>query len=396
MNTADSKITSALASVVLYRNVVQDPVVSRLNDYLKCDGTDLEKTVCYSDFVSCLYKAGGDLGNHLEDVLRCDDNVYVRILASRKTPETYMERAFLREMDLFTSLTEITPAELLEMKALPVDLPGFANTKRDFTTMIPAALSRASVTGYGIYARYGMFQVDETGHLTPVPSPDPVTIDDLIGYSLERNQVIDNTKALLEGKPAANALLTGDAGTGKSSTIKAVANMFRADGLRLIEMKKEQLPLLSTVMGEISDNPLKFIIFIDDLTFVPDDSSFGSLKAVLEGSASAKTDNAVIYATSNRRHMIRETFSSRDGDDIHRNDTIEEQTSLAARFGLTILFQKPNKMLYLEIVRTLAERKGITMEQNELDIKAEAFALRKGHRSARVAEQFTDSLLAGL
>ena len=149
-------------------------------------------------------------------------------------------------------------------------------------------------------------------------------------------------------------------------------------------------------MGEISDNPLKFIIFIDDLTFVPDDPSFGSLKAVLEGSASAKADNAVIYATSNRRHMIRETFSSRDGDEIHRNDTIEEQTSLSARFGLTILFQKPNKMLYLEIVRTLAERKNITMDVTELETKAEAFALRKGHRSARVAEQFTDSLLAGL
>lgn len=396
MNTADLKITSALASVVLYRNVVQDTVVSRLNDYLKCEGSELDKIACYSDFVACLYKEGGDLGCHLEDALRCDDNVYVRILAARKTPERYMERAFLREMELFTALTEMSAEELLAMKELPKDLPGFANTKRDFTTMIPAALSRASVTGYGIYARHGMFQVDAEGHLVPVPSPDPISIDDLIGYSLERNQVIENTRALLNGMPAANALLTGDAGTGKSSTIKAVTNMFRADGLRLIEMKKEQLPLLSTVMGEISDNPLKFIIFIDDLTFVPDDPSFGSLKAVLEGSASAKADNAVIYATSNRRHMIRETFSSRDGDEIHRNDTIEEQTSLSARFGLTILFQKPNKMLYLEIVRTLAERKNITMDVTELETKAEAFALRKGHRSARVAEQFTDSLLAGL
>ena len=146
-------------------------------------------------------------------------------------------------------------------------------------------------------------------------------------------------------------------------------------------------------MGEISNNPLHFIIFIDDLSFNQNDDSFSMLKATLEGSASARAHNAVIYATSNRRHIVRETFSDRDGDEVHRNDTVQENLSLSARFGLTILFAKPEKKLYLQIVHELAERGGITIPSEELEREAEAFALKRGHRSARAAEQFIDSLL---
>ena len=201
-----------------------------------------------------------------------------------------------------------------------------------------------------------------------------------------------NSEAFLAGKPAANVLLYGDAGTGKSSTVKAVANNFFEEGLRLIEVRKNQLLLLPRVMGEISGNPLKFIIFIDDLSFNGNDDDFSMLKATLEGSASAKAKNAVIYATSNRRHIVRETFSERAGDELHRNDTMQENISLSARFGLTVLFAKPEKKLYLEIIHELAERNGIEVTQ-ELETKAEAFALQRGYRSARCAEQFIESLI---
>ena len=231
------------------------------------------------------------------------------------------------------------------------------------------------------------------GKLLPVLSPDTVELSSLIGYEAERKQVVDNTVALLEGKPAANVLLCGDAGTGKSSTVKAVANRFRPDGVRLIELRKDQLALLPEVMGEIAENPLKFIIFVDDLSFACDDDGFGALKAALEGSASAKASNAVIYATSNRRHLVKETFSSRQGDDVHRNDTMEELMSLSERFGLTVLFSKPKKELYMQIVTALVKENGIEMDPKELELKAEAFALAKGGRSARVAGQFADSLL---
>ena len=197
----------------------------------------------------------------------------------------------------------------------------------------------------------------------------------------------------MQNRPAANILLYGDAGTGKSSTVKAVANHLFEKGIRLVEIRKNQLLLLPRVMGEISKNPLKFIIFIDDLSFNQNDDNFSMLKATLEGSASAKAKNAVIYATSNRRHIVKETFGERAGDDIHRNDTVQETLSLSERFGLTILFAKPEKKLYLEIVHELAERYGINMEARELETKAEAFALNRGYRSARCAEQFIDSLL---
>ena len=197
----------------------------------------------------------------------------------------------------------------------------------------------------------------------------------------------------MEGRPAANVLLCGDAGTGKSSTVKAIANDFFNQGLRLIELRKDQLRYLPLVMAKISGNPLKFIIFIDDLSFNQNNDDFSMLKAALEGSASATAENAVIYATSNRRHIIKESFADRDGDDVHRNDTLQETLSLSERFGLTVLFSKPDKKLYLSIVHELAERHKIQMKKEELDVQAEAFALRKGSRSARCAEQFINSLL---
>jgi predicted AAA+ superfamily ATPase len=205
--------------------------------------------------------------------------------------------------------------------------------------------------------------------------------------------VFANTRAFVDGRPAANVLLCGDAGTGKSSTVKAVANAFFNEGIRLIELRKDQLSHLPLVMGKISGNPLKFIIFIDDLSFNKSDDNFSMLKAALEGSASAKAENAVIYATSNRRHIIKESFSDRDGDDVHRNDTLQESLSLSERFGLTVLFSKPDKKLYLRIVKELAKKHEISISEQELEVQAEAFALRKGNRSARCAEQFIDSLL---
>ena len=146
-------------------------------------------------------------------------------------------------------------------------------------------------------------------------------------------------------------------------------------------------------MGRISENPLKFIIFIDDLSFNKNDDNFSMLKATLEGSASVRARNAVIYATSNRRHIVKETFSDREGSDIHRNDTVQETLSLSERFGLTVLFQKPSKELYLKIVHELADRHGVTKDRAQMDIEAEAFALRRGYRSARCAEQYIESLL---
>ena len=239
-----------------------------------------------------------------------------------------------------------------------------------------------------------MFYVSEDGNIVPVQNPDKTNLRELIDYEYERNIIIENTKALLSEKPAANLLLTGDAGTGKSSSVKAVANEFFEDGLRIIEVRKDQLRSIQKILNELSSNPLKFILFIDDLSFLKDDDNFNALKAVLEGSVTAKSDNVVIYATSNRRHIIKESFSDREGDDIHRNDTMQELVSLSERFGVHITFSKPNKATFLNIVHHIAAEKGITMEEKELDLLAERFALERGGRSARLAKQFIDNLLS--
>lgn len=383
-------------SLVLLKKAAEIPVLNKFYEFVKSvagQENDSAKTRAYCEFVSCLYQHGADFGKAVLETLENDDNVYIRMSAKGEEIPVSMKAAFASELDFLSMLTELEASQLLVSAGLPHTLAHFENTYMDFVCVISERLKNASKYGYGMFAKYGMFRVSDKGDLVPVLSPDSIQISELVGYDEERKEVIDNTRAFLEGKPAANVLLCGDAGTGKSSTVKACANMFKKDGLRLIELRKDQLKLLPEVMGEIADNPLHFILFVDDLSFACDDDGFGSLKAALEGSCSARADNAVIYATSNRRHLVKETFSSRAGDEVHRRDTIEELTSLSERFGISVLFSKPNKDLYLQIVKSLVQGYEIEIDEKELAIKAEAFALAKGGRSARVAGQFADSLV---
>lgn len=267
----------------------------------------------------------------------------------------------------------------------------------DLETLYFERLANIRKYGFGMWANDKMFRMElsdqsENGYfLKPVSFPDAVALSDLIGYEQQRKQVLDNTKALLQGLKASNILLYGSAGTGKSATVKAVANAYAHEGLRLIELSKNELHLLPKLLEELNANPLKFILFLDDLSFQENDDDFSALKAVLEGSISARAYNTVIYATSNRRHIVRETFSQRAGDEIHRNDTMQETISLS-RFGIQILFDKPNKDLYLQIAENLAKQYHLQMDSATLRLKAEQFALRKSGRSARAARQLIEQL----
>ncbi len=231
-----------------------------------------------------------------------------------------------------------------------------------------------------MFAKHHVFTV-ENGQLVPVKYPDPQRLSELPGYEKEREKVIANTKALLAGMPANNVLLYGDAGTGKSSAVKAIANEFAPEGLRLIEVKKNQLYQIPDLMDKLAANPLKFILFIDDLSFTANDDNFAALKAILEGSVGGRAQNIAVYATSNRRHLIKETLSDRTGDDIHEADTRQELMSLSARFGLTVTFQRPEKARFETILEQLAKQHNIQMPTEQLLLKAEAFALRAGGRS---------------
>ena len=387
-------ITLRLAAVAVFQGVAESEVMKKLTRFLESTGDEVEKTELYSDFVRSLYAHGCDLGKYILRRLYEDENEYILRLSEKKDVPDCMKTAVGNELKLFSEISRLAPESLLDFAADKACLPKFENTGFDYEQEYSKKVDRLFTDGYGIYSKYFMFNIKDGGIITPLKSADKISVDDLIGYEGERQKVIDNTKALVEGKPAANILLCGDAGTGKSSTVKAVANLFAPKGVRLIEVQKQQLMFLPVIMDEIHHNPLKFIIFIDDLSFQKEETGFGTLKAILEGSASAKAQNAVIYATSNRRHLVKESFSDRDGDDIHRSDTIQELTSLSERFGLTIQYSKPNKPLYLQIVKSLVEKRGLQIDEKELEIKAEAFALRKGGRSARGARQFVDSLIS--
>lgn len=390
------KLRLRLCAVTVFKGVTQSEVLScflRLLESICQNSPDDRKVSLYAEFTAALYAHGCDLGEYLKTCICEDENIYITLSAAKKPVLKVISDCALAELELFSSISAIDRSALKKAVLKEGELPDFLSTPYDFSDIYAKRVKNADKKGYGIFARHTMFRV-EKGEILPFESPDEIRLDSLFGYEAERKKVLDNTKALLEGKPAANVLLFGDAGTGKSSTVKAVTNQLASEGLRLIELSKAQLPELPRVCGKIRENPLKFIIFIDDLSFNKNDDSLGTLKAILEGSASAKSENAVIYATSNRRHLVKESFSDREGDDIHANDTKAELLSLSERFGLTVLFGKPDKKLYLEIVKNLARKKGIDLDEASLFAKAEEYALRKGGRSARAAEQFTDLLLA--
>ena len=384
-----------LCACAVFRGVLDKPIFTLFKAYCQTSGRQEEKINAYAAFVSELYAQGGNLTDLVKTLVFADENVYIKSVAHSKAIPVKVEEAAHRELKVFGEFSALTVEDFaLDMSVKATILPAFDSFDKDMVSAYQEILRDLHKYGYGIFSPYAMFRLTDKKEIEPIVSADKIQLSQFVGYEEERGQVLANTRAFLEGKPAANVLLCGDAGAGKSSTVKAVANAYFDEGLRLIELRKDQLCYLPEVMAKISGNPLKFIIFIDDLSFYQNDDNFGMLKAALEGSASAMADNAVIYATSNRRHIIKENFSDRDGDDVHRNDTMQETLSLSERFGLTVLFSKPNKQLYLYIVKELAKRFDISMDEKDLEVQAEAFALRKGNRSARAAEQFINHLIS--
>ena len=386
-----------LRSLAIFRRLLEDPVISALCGYLdSLDRGDVTNSVSrYAAFVSSLYGTEKrTLAGYIQSIVNNDENAYIRMIGKGIQPWPEMDAEVWAELEVLQAVADLTPEVLRAPLNWSGYLPKFAVKQLDIADSYRERCANIGRFGYGIYAKYHVFYLNSQAKIVPVRKPEATRLSSLIDYKREQQIILDNTRALLAGKPAANILLTGDAGTGKSSTVKAVVNELWQEGLRILEVRKEQLHEIPAILDELNSNPLKFILFIDDLSFQRDDDNFAALKAILEGSVSARSSNVVIYATSNRRHLVKESFSQRDGDDVHHNDTLQEVLSLSERFGIQITFQKPNKATYLEIVRHLAADRGVEMDPNELDMLAERFALGRGGRSARAATQFVDSLVA--
>lgn len=387
----NNRLAERLRHSVIFRSLREEPLIRALAALLESKEGEAESR--FLDLAAELYLRGTDLSRAILKLLLSDDNLYVRVCAGGENPGTELS-AWL-ERELLALQEAARPSEEYRARfGLPEELPSWTAEPLDFTAEYRRMLASAATTGFGVFAQYRVFSISADGALVPIEHPDPQRLTELYGYETEKEKVIKNTEALLRGMRANNILLYGDAGTGKSSMVKAVLNEYAGQGLRLIQIEKDKLRHIPALMDRLSENPLKFILFIDDLSFTSNDRDFTALKTVLEGSVAARSRNTVVYATSNRRHLVKETFQARQGDEVHLNDTLEEVASLSARFGIVITFGKPDRDLYLTLVGQLAEHYGLDEPENELLQGAEAYALRSGGRSPRVARQYIEYKMA--
>lgn len=386
------QINMKIRSFVVFNNVLEDNVMKAFLNMIDIkEKSDIKKVEEYSNFTRKLLERSENFSDYIWNLIMFDENIYVRKLASKEIISNMIKQCVLHELQTLQEIATITSQDIRN----EIEYNGFmaewsTNIEYDFNEMYEERMEKLFTVGYGIYSNNIMFTYDK-GKVVPVKYPDNIKLSSHIGYERERKGIIDNTYAFIKGKPAANVLLYGDAGTGKSSTVKAIVNEYANEGLRMIEVRKGDLLEIPKLIEELANNPLKFILFIDDLSFAKNNEEIGALKAILEGSVTAKTSNVVIYATSNRRHLVQESFSEREGDDIHRNETIQEQISLSDRFGLSICFSKPGKKEYLDIIHGLLEEYEVKDIEN-IDMLAEQHAMSRGGRSGRTARQFVEYL----
>lgn len=273
-----------------------------------------------------------------------------------------------------------------------------AETAEAFKATLTQFYKEFGVGKFGLHKAFRVEHTEEGVEILPITKIAHVHLDDLVGYEIAKKKLIDNTEAFVKGRKANNCLLFGDAGTGKSSSIKAILNQYYDQGLRMIEVYKHQFQDLNDVIAQVKNRNYKFIIYMDDLSFEEFEIEYKYLKAVIEGGLERKPDNILIYATSNRRHLIRETFRDKEerDEELHSNDTVQEKLSLVARFGVTIYFGKPDKKEFQEIVRQLAKRNEIRLPEEELLREANKWELNHGGLSGRTAQQFIDYLAGTL
>lgn len=429
----------AAKSLVIYRNLLKDNIVKKftrlLENALKAE-QDAALISTYHDFFSSLVKKeeaseGPFVGNIWQDYLlnliaidenpfslRCEERgpagVNQHLIKLTKRDLTYLKILYDFDFFVFTSLIQEKWQEAIDFPIMyttytDASLPypqSYFKQKQKIKILLSNSLSWDENiidlakfyrdNGCGKFAQYWAFKwvdTEKVGKLVGIPNPDPIRLQDLIGYEDQKNEVLRNTRQFIKGLGANNMLLYGDRGTGKSSTIKALVHEFGQEGLRMVEVTKDQLTKLSAIIQELSGRPYRFIIFVDDLSFEEHETEYKYLKAVLEGSLEPTPENVLIYATSNRRHLIREYHSDRAEDEVKAQDTLQEKLSLSDRFGITVIYLSPNQEEYLNIVEGIAKNKGIDIEPKQLRQMALKWELWHNRRSGRTAKQFIEDLL---
>ena len=342
------------------------------------------------DFYYELYACGAenDFMEKLCSKILLNENAFSRTCANSNTPSAYLLDAYIDDLDkIFNAAKSFSSDEHFNLGNVIPPFDGESNEKTA-TNLIDFYAAH----GYGQFIAYKAFTY-ENGQLLPIPNTTSITLGELKNYENEKKQIDVNLTNFINNLPYANMLLYGDRGTGKSSTVHAMLNKYFEDGLRLIEINKDNISAIAKIRELITDNPLKFIVFIDDISLSECDEKISTLKVGLEGSVCNNNNNMMIIATSNRRHIIKENFSDRENA-VHPNESMAEQLSLSDRFGITVLFSNTGKEQYLSIVEQLANDRNLPTNRLELRALAERWAIIKGGRSPRRAKQFIDYVYA--
>ena len=418
------RLTSKL---VIYRNMGEDSILFRLADicqrfaagnYVKENLiTDIYVEIHRLLDISTRYGFDKNLWhNYLAFILAMSENPFTmvseKVGANQGTVNEFAKSDFKIFKQLFdydfSAMEKVTNYKAV-VKSEQIFNRSVSEKVQELSDAIAQAADESALYDIitGFYQKYGVgkfglnkaFRItedEEYGILSPITTTGDMTLDDLVGYEEQKKKLMENTEAFVAGRKANNVLLFGDAGTGKSTSIKAILNQYYSRGLRMIEVYKHQFKDLSKVISEIKNRNYRFIIYMDDLSFEEFEIEYKYLKAVIEGGLETKPDNVLIYATSNRRHLIRETWSDRSDmsqDELHRSDTMQEKLSLVARFGVSIGYYKPSQKEYFNIVTTLAKKyPEITLTDEELRAEANKWELSHGGISGRTAQQFINHL----
>lgn len=409
-----------LARLSIYRGILNDPVIKNLVEILdllsESNFNHIDAVDSCHRFIFTLSDHGLSFKDHLLQLVLHDENAFSREaeLKNYHDIQPVLIKAACNDLRLLQRLYELDPADIdaalqigtndgltafCSCSSNRLESDSFARVLQEsdsWADEIEGLCSYYRKHGTGLVSMYRAFSWNEQEkHLTGISGPDPAKLIDLVGYVSQKEQVCKNTEQFLNGWPANNVLLYGSRGTGKSTMVKALLNEYYDRGLRLVEVACEDLESLPAVIDFLRPHSLKFIVFIDDLSFEDYETRYKGLKAVMEGSVDSRPANVLIYATSNRRHLVREFHSDRAelaDDEVHGSDTMQEKLSLSDRFGLTVTFPSPSQQLYLEIVERLAQLRSLPIDPELL--RRQALQWERAHHgpSGRTARQFVDSL----
>lgn len=392
--------------VLLAYEAPADSLIVRLSTAFS-NNDPLEIHILFHELISLAcsnhYASGNLWQNYLTHFIMSNENFFSLACEGKSPPEGSIKDVALHDFEAFLRLYNLQNEHMHYIN----NFAGYS-CNSDICELSKAIAEAGSAQkiydivtnfyrrhGTGKFAFHNAFRVDG-GELVPVEHVGNVRLSDIVGYEPQKRELVANTEAFINGKPANNVLLYGDGGTGKSTSIKAVLNEYADKGLRVIEVFKHQFREILQLSEMLRDRNYKFIVFIDDLSFEEGETDYKFLKAIIEGGIETRPDNILIYATSNRRHLVRESWKDRDdmehNGDIHRSDTVEEKLSLAARFGIAINYSSPRREEYHAIVKALAEKAGLSVNDDLLSL-ADRWEIRHGGLSGRAARQFVDYLL---